>query len=245
MCPPWGTLVGLHLDDHDLIARCFDRFEAIVSAAPEIETAAAFAEVMVRRGRHRDAAAFLRRAIPDRELLRGNALTLLAAGRYAAPADRARAREYLVRASGGSVEMLERPALALFDAEDSLRGGRLEAARAFGLEAAAGFRRLRTPLLEAAALEAAGDREGALALFRQCGATYHVRRLEPAAPPAPAGARIGPELSAREREVTDLAASGRSNREIASQLCIAQKTVEKHLASAFHKLGITSRTKLS
>lgn len=37
---------------------------------------------------------------------------------------------------------------------------------------------------------------------------------------------------------------GRSNREIASQLYIAQKTVEKHLASAFQKLGISSRTQL-
>jgi DNA-binding CsgD family transcriptional regulator len=244
----WGTLAGLYLDDHDLIARCFDRFEAVVSAAPEIETAAAFAEVMVRRGRHRDAAAFLQRAIPNRELLRGNALTLLAAGRYAAPADRARAREYLVRASGGSVEMLERPALALFDAEACMRDGHPAAARVLGLEAATAFRRLRTPLLEAAALEVAGDREAALSLFRQCGATYDVRRLEPASTLArsapPGGAEIGRELSPREREVAQLAAAGRSNREIASQLYIAQKTVEKHLASAFQKMGISSRAKL-
>ena len=244
----WGTLVGLYLDDEDLIARCFDRFEAVVSAAPEIETAAAFAEVMVRRGRHRDAAAFLQRAIPDRELLRGNALTLLAAGRYAAPAERARAREYLVRASRGSIEMLERPALALFDAEGYLRDGRPEAARGLALEAAAGFRRLRTPLLEAAALEASGDHEAALALFRQCGAIYHVRRLEPATTAAHfsalGGAETTPQLSGRERQIAQLAAAGRSNREIARQLYIAQKTVEKHLASAFQKLGISSRTEL-
>jgi DNA-binding CsgD family transcriptional regulator len=244
----WGTLVGLYLDDHELIARCFDRFEAVVSAAPEIETAAGFAEVMVRRARHGDAAAFLRRAIPHRELLRGNALTLLAAGRYGAPDERIRAREYLVRASRGSVEMLERPALALFDAEACLRDGRPEAAKVFALQAAAGFRRLRTPLLEAAALEAAGDLAAAFTLFRQCGATYDARRLGHASsldrPNAPdiAGSRRG--LSAREREIAQLAAAGRSNREIASQLYIAQKTVEKHLASAFQKLGISSRTQL-
>jgi DNA-binding CsgD family transcriptional regulator len=240
--------VGLYLDDDDLIARCFDRFEAVVSAAPEIETAAAFAEVMVRRGRHRDAAAFLKRSIPHRELLRGNALTLLAAGRYGAPEERMRAREYLVRASVGPVEMLERPALALFDAEARLRDGRPEAAKVLALRAAAGFRRLRTPLLEAAAFEAAGDVGAAYTLFRQCGATYDVRRLACAnsleLPNAPDAAAPLGVLSAREREIAQLAAAGRSNREIANQLYIAQKTVEKHLASAFQKLGISSRTQL-
>ena len=241
----WGTLVGLYLDDPELIARCFDRFEAIVSDAPEIETAAAFAEVMVRRGRHGDAPAFLKRAIPDRELLRGNALTLLAAGRYGAPADRIRARDYLVRASAGPVEMLERPALALFDAEAARGDGRPAEARLLGLDAAAGFRRLRTPLLEAAALEVAGERDAALTIFRRCGATYHVRRLENAALPGQRTASASqPDLSTRERQVAQLAAAGRSNREIASQLYIAQKTVEKHLASAFQKLGISSRTEL-
>jgi DNA-binding CsgD family transcriptional regulator len=244
----WGTLVGLHLDDHDLIARCFDRFEDVVTASPEIETAAAFAEVMVRRGRHDDATAFVQRAIPDRELLRGNSLSLLAAGRYGASADRTRARRYLVRAAAGPIEMLERPALALFDAEAGIREGRPAAAKLLAGEAAAGFQRLRTPLLEAAALEVAGDIAGALALFRQCGATYDVRRLEHAKrfdpPTAREAADLQRELSAREREIAQLAAAGRSNREIASQLYIAQKTVEKHLASAFHKLGISSRSQL-
>ena len=120
----WGTLVELHLDDHELTEKCFGRFQVIVSAAPQIETAAAFAEVMVRRGRHLDAATFLKRAIPNCELLRGNALTLLAAGRYGAPNEQRRARQYLARAAEGPVEMLERPALALFDGEACLRDGR-------------------------------------------------------------------------------------------------------------------------
>jgi DNA-binding CsgD family transcriptional regulator len=144
--------------------------------------------------------------------------------------------------------MLERPALALFDAEAGIREGRPAAAKLLAGEAAAGFQRLRTPLLEAAALEVAGDIAGALALFRQCGATYDVRRLEHAKrfdlPTAREAAALQRELSAREREIAQLAAAGRSNREIAGQLYIAQKTVEKHLASAFHKLGISSRSQL-
>jgi DNA-binding CsgD family transcriptional regulator len=55
-------------------------------------------------------------------------------------------------------------------------------------------------------------------------------------------ALTGPEaLTAAERQVTALAAAGRSNRQIAQQLFITQATVETHLRHAFHKLGITSR----
>jgi DNA-binding CsgD family transcriptional regulator len=95
------------------------------------------------------------------------------------------------------------------------------------------------PLLEAAALEAAGDVEGAIALYRRCGAAYDVRRLA-GAPREPGGE----PLSDREREIAALAARGRQNLEIARELSITHKTVEKHLASAYRKLGITSRGQL-
>jgi DNA-binding CsgD family transcriptional regulator len=58
-------------------------------------------------------------------------------------------------------------------------------------------------------------------------------------------ALTGPDaLTGAERQVAELAAAGRSNRQIAQQLFIAQATVETHLRHAFHKLGITSRTDL-
>jgi DNA-binding NarL/FixJ family response regulator len=46
------------------------------------------------------------------------------------------------------------------------------------------------------------------------------------------------ELTAREREVLALMAEGRSNRAIASNLVIGDKTVETHVASIFSKLGL-------
>jgi len=234
----WGTVIGAALDDHALIERWFDGFEATISAAPEVECGGGFAEIMVRRGRPSDAAALLRRALPDCELLRGNVITLLAVGRYGAPADRERAREYLVRGAKGATELPERPALALFDAIACRRDGRTEAATLLAREAATGFRRLRLPLFEAAALEEAGDCEAALALFRRCGATHDVRRL--------AGVRSAASaLSARELEIATLAAQGRSNLNIAHDLAITHKTVEKHLASAYRKLNITSRSQLA
>ncbi|HET9082063.1 MAG TPA: AAA family ATPase [Trebonia sp.] len=58
-------------------------------------------------------------------------------------------------------------------------------------------------------------------------------------------ALTGPDaLTSAERQVADLAAKGRSNRQIAQHLFITQATVETHLRHAFHKLGITSRAEL-
>ena len=64
-------------------------------------------------------------------------------------------------------------------------------------------------------------------------------------------ARIGGRAASRwaltpsERSVADLAAAGRSNREIADQLVISVRTVESHLASAYRKLDVRSRVQLA
>ena len=52
-------------------------------------------------------------------------------------------------------------------------------------------------------------------------------------------------LTASERRVAQLAATGHTNREIAQRLYITPKTVEKHLSSAYAKLEITSRAQLT
>lgn len=49
-------------------------------------------------------------------------------------------------------------------------------------------------------------------------------------------------LTAREAEIVERVTAGRSNREIASDLGIAPRTVQKHLEHAFRKLGVDSRT---
>jgi DNA-binding CsgD family transcriptional regulator/tetratricopeptide (TPR) repeat protein len=56
----------------------------------------------------------------------------------------------------------------------------------------------------------------------------------------------GPEsLTASERRVTEMAARGLTNREIAQALFVTQRTVETHLTHAFQKLGLDSRTELA
>ena len=52
-------------------------------------------------------------------------------------------------------------------------------------------------------------------------------------------------LSVRERELMLLVAEGLSNKEVAGQLDISERTVETHLLSIFRKLGIRKRTRLT
>ena len=54
----------------------------------------------------------------------------------------------------------------------------------------------------------------------------------------------GAGLTTAERRVADLAAAGRSNKQIAAELFISPKTVEMTLSNAYRKLGIRSRAGL-
>jgi DNA-binding CsgD family transcriptional regulator len=53
------------------------------------------------------------------------------------------------------------------------------------------------------------------------------------------------ELSAREREVADEVAAGKTNREIAATLFLSEKTVESHLVRIYSKLNVHSRAALT
>jgi DNA-binding CsgD family transcriptional regulator len=88
----------------------------------------------------------------------------------------------------------------------------------------------------AACLHAAGEEERARSAGR---AAREALRSLGAAAPAEAGA--GP-LSPREREVVRLLARGRSNAEIAAELVLSVRTVERHVANAYAKIGVSGRT---
>lgn len=51
-------------------------------------------------------------------------------------------------------------------------------------------------------------------------------------------------LSEREAEVARAVAAGRSNKEVADQLHISERTVKAHLGSVFEKLGLRDRVQL-
>jgi DNA-binding NarL/FixJ family response regulator len=77
----------------------------------------------------------------------------------------------------------------------------------------------------------------AIDAFRALGAKNDLARTEQLlAPPRREGL-----LSGREREVLSVLATGMTNREIAGTLMISEKTVARHVANIFLKLGVSSR----
>lgn len=95
----------------------------------------------------------------------------------------------------------------------------------------------RTPLERAHELATACGSPGLAEAARVELAAAGVRRL--------VGDTSVAGLTPSERRVADLAAEGRTNREIAQELFVTPKTVEVHLSAAYRKLGIASRRELA
>jgi DNA-binding CsgD family transcriptional regulator len=100
-------------------------------------------------------------------------------------------------------------------------------------------------LLVGEACRRTGDRDGevtafaaASAAFDRLGAVLDSQRVRDLT----LGAEHPGGLTEREAEVLQLVAAGRTNKEIARQLLIADKTVARHLSNIFAKTGSTTRT---
>jgi ATP/maltotriose-dependent transcriptional regulator MalT len=119
----------------------------------------------------------------------------------------------------------------------------------------------RSKTLAGKALAANGERAAAIAALRSahqtlldCGDVLHrdqaareLRGLGRSVPSA-GGNRGGPTvlgLSGRECEVMELVAVGKRNREIAGELFLSVRTVERHIARIFEKLDVHSRAAAS
>ncbi len=53
--------------------------------------------------------------------------------------------------------------------------------------------------------------------------------------------KMGPSVTTREREILALVARGRANKEIATELGIADDTVKRHVSNILQKLGVSDR----
>jgi DNA-binding CsgD family transcriptional regulator len=86
---------------------------------------------------------------------------------------------------------------------------------------------------------AALELEGARAAFERIGAAPDISRID-ALTSTDSPRRTG-GLTPRELQVLRLVAAGKTNRAIATELFLSEKTVERHLSSIFTKLDLSSR----
>ena len=81
--------------------------------------------------------------------------------------------------------------------------------------------------------------EAARWLFQRLGAAADLERLDGLSRPRGGGHDSG--LTERELEVLRHVSSGKTNKAIARDLCISEKTVHRHVSNIFAKLGLSTR----
>jgi DNA-binding CsgD family transcriptional regulator len=77
--------------------------------------------------------------------------------------------------------------------------------------------------------------------FERLGARPDLQQLRTAGFDGAGGARTPGRLTVREVEVLRQVASGKTNRAIAAELVLSEKTVARHVSNVFGKLGVSSR----
>ena len=89
--------------------------------------------------------------------------------------------------------------------------------------------------------EAAGlEHQAARSVFERLGAQPDLARLDVPKTRAQPGSD-GP-LTARELQVLRLISTGRTNKEIADELCLSERTIDRHVGNILNKLDVPSRT---
>lgn len=133
-------------------------------------------------------------------------------------------------------------------AEGDARGALIASRGAWQLwrELDAPYEAARVRVLIALGCRALGDEEGAALeldaarrVFAQLGAAPELARVATLTREKTQAAAHG--LTARELQVLRLVATGKTNRAIAGDLLLAEKTVDRHVTNIFSKLGVSSR----
>jgi DNA-binding NarL/FixJ family response regulator len=137
-------------------------------------------------------------------------------------------------------------------AEVAWSGGDARAALVAAREAAQGWQELEAPyeiarvrVLVGLACRALGDNdtaglelEAAREAFERLGAGPDLARLDSLDEMAPVDTK---GLTPRELQVLRLLAAGQSNKQIAAELVLSKRTIDRHVGNIFRKLGVSSR----
>jgi ATP/maltotriose-dependent transcriptional regulator MalT len=132
-------------------------------------------------------------------------------------------------------------------AREAAAGAPLAAARALLAEGRALAAAGRRPAAVETLIAAETALDGLGALRRRDEAVRELRQLGHRVVRAARDAGASPfaTLTAREREIADLVAAGRTNREVGEQLVLSTRTIEAHLRNIYAKLGVRSRVELA
>jgi DNA-binding CsgD family transcriptional regulator len=193
---------------------------------------------------------------PDRRLRRAGILPaqleiMLACGDLE---EARRARDQLRELADAFDTDMLRAVVSQADGAIAIAEGRAPAALgplrgAFGLweRLEAPYEAARVRVLIAHACRALGDDEAAeleieaaKSVFERLGARPDLARLD--APNARARPVSKPPLTARELQVLRLISTGRTNKAIAEQLSLSERTVDRHVTNILSKLDVRSRT---
>ncbi|HMD75183.1 MAG TPA: LuxR C-terminal-related transcriptional regulator, partial [Steroidobacteraceae bacterium] len=243
--------IGIRHEDQELIDTCASPDLVEMAFLPGNESvmfvAMTFAELHLAQGDIPRARALMHKVVdgyatdPDAVDEIGMFLTV---AEHGDADDIPRAREFITRSPAAKRGPPMNAHLLLFDALAARRNNDRQTAEAKAREAATSYRQLHWRWHEAKALEAGGLEKQALDLYREIGDNRAANRLEAVLNPVNKRGRAKSELTEREQEISKLIGMAKSNRAIAQELNISERTVETHVSSILAKLHVTTRTQL-
>ena len=146
----------------------------------------------------------------------------------------------------GAMAAHARGAVELAEGDAQAALGSLRRAFEAWRQVEAPYEAARVRVLVGLACRAFGDDEGAeleldaaRAVFEQLGAAPDLARIDSLTKGAPSGHPHG--LTPRELQVLRLVATGKTNKAIAAELFLSEKTVDRHVSNIFNKLDVPSR----